>query len=136
MKRKQTYIWVGTDIWWTRFARHSSWIRHEIECTIMHLFRARVVQCARRSYTTQSMVQTVYYSPVHTQQNSCNRCNILILIYSASKLGISWLLCHKQNCLQDHFDPFSKNQPYMKVALNPGFGWILDGFYLNNYWSK
>ena len=49
--------------------------------------RIRIIQylslscmAARWPYTTQNMVQPVYYSPVHTQQNSWKPCIILIVI--------------------------------------------------------
>ena len=38
--------------------------------------------------------------------------------------------CMNGNCLKQ-----SMNKLF-KVGMNPGFWWILDGLYLNSYWSK
>ena len=65
------------------------------------------------------MVQPVYYSPVHTQQNSWKpeTMYFLILKYTASKFDILDDFCViKKILFTRSFDPYHNNQPFIKIG--------------------
>ena len=76
MKRAKTFFY---NAWFAAVLLCMYWLIMHGLYNIMSRVWSPLV--AMRPYTMiTNMVQTVYFSPVHTQQNSCKSCIILILI--------------------------------------------------------